>query len=104
MNQAAARQYERISELIAAAELVADHNAGDDPFREWAAAATAVALARMPNSPPPPGVVPASTCTALLSEAFRLLNAIPANERRPSHSLDRLYVAAALTRVRELER
>lgn len=104
MRQTAARQHERISELIAAAEQVADHNAGNDPFCEWAAAATAVALARMPDSPPPPDVVPASTCTALLSEALGLLDSLPANERRPSHSLDRVYVAAALARVRGLER
>ena len=103
MHQAAP-QHERISELVAAAEQVADHNAGDDPFGEWAAATAAVALARMPDSPPPPDVVPARTCSALLGEALGLLDALPAEDRRPSHSLDRVYVAAALARVRDLER
>ena len=103
MNEAASPQHERISELVTAAEQVADHNAGDDPFCDWASAATAIALARMPDSPPPPDVVPMSTCTALLSEALGMLDALPADERRPSHSLDRVYLAAAIARVRDLE-
>ena len=104
MNEVAAGHHERISKLVAAAEQVADNNAGDDPFCDWASAATAIALARMPDSPPPPDVVPTSTCTALLGQALDLLDALPAGERRTSHSLDRVYVAAALARVRDLER
>jgi hypothetical protein len=101
---AAAHQHKRISELVAAAEQVAEHNAGDDPFCDWASAATAIALARMPNTPPPPVGITASTCTALLDEALSLLDGLPAAERLPSHSLDRVYLAAALARAQDLER
>jgi len=104
MTESPAHRHQRITELIAAAEQVADHNAGDDPFSEWAAAGNAITLARMPESPGPLDVIPAGTCTALLSEALALLDGMTPDERRPSHSLDRVYVAAALTGVAELER
>ena len=99
----AARHHARIAGLIVAAEQVADHHAGDDPFSEWAAAANAITLARMPDSPAPLDIVPAVTCSALLSEALSLLDALTAAQRRPSHSLDRVYVVAALARVKEFE-
>ena len=97
-----AAPHEQIAELIAAAEQVADRRAGDDPFSEWAAAANAITLARMPDTPNPT-MSTTRTCTELLGEALTMLDRLSAADRRPSHSLDRVYVAAALARVRALE-
>ena len=94
--------HEQIAELVAAAEQVADCRAGDDPFSEWAAAANAITLARMPDTPNPT-MATTRTCTELLGEALAMLDRLSAADRRPSHSLDRMYVAAALARVRALE-
>ncbi len=94
--------HEQIAELVAAAEQVADGHAGDDPFSEWAAAANATTLARMPDTPSPTAST-TRTCTELLSEALDMLDRLDEADRRPSHSLDRVYVAAALARVRTLE-
>jgi len=101
MEEQAALQ-EQIAELVAAAEQVADGRAGDDPFSEWAAAANAITLARMPDTPSPT-VSTTRTCTELLGEALDILDRLADSDRRPSHSLDRVYVAAALARVRALE-
>ena len=65
-------------------------------------AANAITLARMPDTPNPT-MATTRTCTELLGEALAMLDRLSAADRRPSHSLDRVYVAAALARVRALD-
>lgn len=94
--------YDRVAELIAAAERKAEDNAGDDPFSDWARASSSITLARIPSPPSEQPGVPEARCSALLGEALTLLDAVVPDARRPSHSLDRSYVAAALIQVEEL--
>jgi hypothetical protein len=95
--------YEKVAELIDAAERKAEDCAGDDPFSDWAVALSAITLARIPTLPSGLPDVPEATCTGLLGEALRLLDAVDRDERRPSHSLDRAYLAAALAQAEELD-
>jgi hypothetical protein len=95
--------YDRVAELIASAERKAEDNAGDDPFSDWALALTSITLARIPTAPTELPDVPEATCTALLGEALALLDAVAKDARRPSHSLDRAYVEAALAQSEELD-
>lgn len=96
--------YGAVAALIEQAEALADRRAGDDPFSPWARVAASVTVARF-ERPPTARVEPPTTlcCSKLLREALDRIDSVPGEQRRPSHSLDRAYLATALVRAEDVE-
>jgi hypothetical protein len=88
--------------LIAQADELAGYRALGEPFGEWGRVQASICLARLPLEAPVEPAKRDASCAELLSAALEFVDAVPAEQRRPSHSLDRAYVAAALARVQEL--
>lgn len=88
--------------LIARADEVAAQHALTDPFGPWGSAQAAVCLARIPVTHGAEPALVDGTCEGLLGRALAAVDAVPAEQRRPSHSLERAYIAAALAKVAEL--
>lgn len=94
--------YHAPASLIAHADDLAAQQALDDPFGEWGQAQASVCLARLPLQLPAEPAPANASCAELLAAALDAIDAVPPEQRRPSHSLDRVYIVGALARVREL--
>jgi hypothetical protein len=88
--------------LIAQADELAGRRALDDPFGEWGSAQASTCLARLPLGVGAEGAAAQGTCEELLARRLAAVDDVPPAQRRPSHSLDRAYIADALAKVSEL--
>jgi hypothetical protein len=95
--------YDPVAALVARAERAADQLAAQDPFGEWSHALALVSLARVNSTAGHGDEGDADEkCVELLASALRAIDDIPGEQRRPSHTLDRAYIAGALARVQDL--